>query len=86
MKVAVYDTYVLRKDGEKMHFDILVPDGTEAEQAHTFGHAYLEEKGQGGQPLTAKECRFCHKEEAKPEVAKAIREKGYYIVEMEGCN
>jgi hypothetical protein len=26
MKVSVYDTYVTRKDGKVMHFDILVPD------------------------------------------------------------
>ncbi|HCM77184.1 MAG TPA: DUF2024 domain-containing protein, partial [Cytophagales bacterium] len=25
MKVAVWDTYVMREDGHPMHFDILVP-------------------------------------------------------------
>jgi len=28
MKVVVWDTYVTRKDGRIMHFDVIVKDGT----------------------------------------------------------
>jgi hypothetical protein len=86
MKVAVWDTYVTKKDGSIMHFDIIAPDALKDETIiHIFGKDYLQSKGEEGQPLTAKECRFCHIEEAAVEMEIAINEKGYFIVEMENC-
>lgn len=85
MKVAVYDTYVPKKDGQTMHFDVIVPDGTSPEAAIGFGQAYLKTVGQEGQPCSPKECQFCHTEEAGPEVEQSIRNQGYFILEMEGC-
>lgn len=86
MKVAVWDTYVTRRDGGVMHFDIIAPQEiSDNNVIHDFGRDYLATKGQAGQPLTAKECQFCHVEAIRPEWAQAIREKGYFIVEMEGC-
>jgi hypothetical protein len=85
MKIAVYDTYVTRNDGEIMHFDILVPDGTTHEKALDFGRRYLAEKKQSGQALSAKECTFCHLEEAPADIEQSVQAKGYDIVEMEGC-
>jgi Domain of unknown function (DUF2024) len=76
MKVSVYDTYVKKKDGTVMHFDILVPDNEKD---------YLATKGQAGQPLTSKECRFCHIEQADKDMEQAIASKGYFIIEMQGC-
>ena len=87
MKVAVYDTYVIKKDGSVMHFDIIVPvENKDVKGIHNFGHKYLSDKKQEGQPLTAKECRFCHVEEVRPAWEEAIEQNGYYIYEMEGCN
>ncbi len=38
MKVAVWDTYVSRKDGLTMHFDILVPSAlTDEAKIFNFG-------------------------------------------------
>lgn len=86
MEVAVYDTYVPKKDGSIMHFDILVPDETTSKQlVYQFGHQYLATKGQQGQPLTAKECQFCHIEEPSQEIVDVISAQGYYIIEMQGC-
>ncbi len=85
MKVAVFDTYVTKKDGGVMHFDVLVPKETPPDQVLRFGREYLERVGQKGQPLTAKECQFCHIEEASRAVEQAIQKSGYYILEMEGC-
>ena len=85
MKVAVYDTYVTKKNGGTMHFDILVSEEMSSEQALQFGKEYLQKVGQEGQPLSAKECEFCHIEQAKPAVEQSIRERGFHIVEMEGC-
>jgi hypothetical protein len=87
MKIAVYDTYVKKKDGAVMHFDILVPDTfKDTAKIHAFGHEYLATKGQEGQSLTAKECRFCHIEQADAEIEQSVKAKGYFIIEMQGCN
>jgi hypothetical protein len=87
MKVSVYDTYVTKKDGSIMHFDILVPEELKDElTVHRFGQEYLKSKGQEGQPLTSKECRFCHVEKATEKIHADIAEKGYSIIEIEGFN
>jgi flagellar biosynthesis chaperone FliJ len=86
LKVSVYDTYVPKKQGGVMHFDILVDSNEkDLEKIYEYGKAYLHLKGQEGQPLTSKECRFCHVENAKGPIEDSIRAKGYYIIEMEGC-
>ncbi len=86
MQVAVWDTYVTKKDGAVMHFDIIVPDHiTDEKTIHTFGKEYLLSKNQGNQPLTAKECSFCHIEKATDEMALSIQQRGYYIIEMQNC-
>ncbi|HZI34046.1 MAG TPA: DUF2024 family protein [Candidatus Binatia bacterium] len=41
--------------------------------------------GQEGQPLAANECQFCHVESAKTAVLQEIKDRGYFIKEMEGC-
>ncbi|GJM35209.1 MAG: hypothetical protein DHS20C18_42100 [Saprospiraceae bacterium] len=83
MKVAVFDTYVKKSDGNTAHFDILVP---EAKYTHdeviAFGRQYLESINEENSTLTAKECRFCHLESPGPEVMQSIEEKGYFILEM----
>ncbi len=86
MKVAVWDTYVRKKDGTVMHFDIIVPDNvTDAQLVFSYGIAYLAAKGQEGQPLSTKECSFCHVQEVRPQWELAIKQNGYYIYEMENC-
>lgn len=86
MKVAVWDTYVTRKDGKEMHFDILAPDTiTDLETIYSYGKDYLKTKEQQESALSSKECSFCHIEQATPAMIEAITAKGYYIIEMEGC-
>lgn len=86
MEVAVWDTYVTKKDGTVMHFDILVPfDVLDESIVYNYGKEYLKRKGQEGQPLTAKECSFCHIESVKPQWESEIKENGFYIIEMENC-
>jgi hypothetical protein len=87
MKVAVWDTYVTKKDGSVMHFDILAPSTVkDTTVIYNFGREYLTTKGQEEQPLTSKECKFCHVESVRPEWETTINNKGYYIIEMENCN
>jgi Domain of unknown function (DUF2024). len=87
MKVAVWDTYVTKKDNTVMHFDIIAPEEIKDPAIiHQFGKKYLKEKGQEGQPLTANECKFCHVETPKPLWENSIRENGFFIYEMDNCN
>ena len=87
IKVNIWDTYVTKKDGTVMHFDIVAPKNImDSNKIHEYGRAYLKTKEQEGQPLTSKECRLCHMESLRPEWENEISERGYFIIEMEGCN
>ena len=86
MRVAVWDTYVHRKDERVMHFDILVPSVLKnEEEIFAFGKEYLKTKSFSTDNLSAKECRFCHMESAPDPVVEEINRKGYSIIEMENC-
>ena len=85
MQCAVYDTYVKKKEGGLMHFDVIVPKDTHPDAVLVFGSQYLKSKGQTGKELTTQECSFCHIEQATREVEEAIQNKGFYILEMQGC-
>ncbi len=86
MKVAVWDTYVTKKDGSVMHFDIIAPEEIkDTTIIYGYGTEYLISKRQEGQPLTSKQCRFCHIETVRPDWEAEIKQKGYFIIEMENC-
>ena len=85
MECAVYDTYIRKKDGKTMHFDVVVEASTPQERAIEYGRQYLSIAGQTGQQMTQEECQFCHIQEAPPFVEKAIEQNGYWIQKMEGC-
>ncbi|MCA6422286.1 MAG: DUF2024 family protein [Chitinophagaceae bacterium] len=86
MKVAVWDTYVMKKDGSRMHFDIIVPEENKnIDIIQSYGRDYLKNKGQVGQSLTSKHCTFCHIETIQTEWESEILKKGYIIIEMENC-
>ncbi len=85
MECAVYDTYVTKKDGRIMHFDVIVEANTPHEKAIEYGKEFLQKVEQGGQKMTQEECQFCHIQEAPPMVEKSITDGGYYIQKMEGC-
>lgn len=87
MSIAVWDTYVQRQDGRKMHFDILVSaTETDAGNVFAYGNDYLKQKGIEGTLLSSEECRFCHIEQGTEEQVAAIQSLGYAIIEMEHCN
>ncbi|MEP0265790.1 DUF2024 family protein [Dokdonia sp.] len=87
MKVNVWDTYVLKKNGTLMHFDILVPmETSEEETVFQYGDDYLNTKEVHIQSLSASECRLCHMETAPSQVIASIQEKGYHIIEIQNCN
>ena len=56
-KVTVWDTYVTKKDGNVMHFDIIAPvEIIDTEIIYNYGKEYLKTKKQEGQPLSAAQC------------------------------
>jgi hypothetical protein len=85
MECDVFDTYVTRSDGRLMHFDVIAPTGVSQAEALAFGQAYLKSVNVMDSVVTAERCRFCHVEQATPEMARAIAAQGYYILPMEGC-
>lgn len=85
MKAAVFDTYVTKKDGSVMHFDIITKEGEVFDRVVDYGKEYLKSKNQEGQELSAQECEFCHIEEATADIELSITNKGYFILEMQGC-
>ena len=85
MQCAVYDTYVKKKDGSVMHFDVVVEAKTPHEKAIEYGKKYLESVGEGEQLMTQEECQFGHIQQAPPRIESDIQSSGYYIQKMEGC-
>ena len=85
MECAVYDTYVTKKDGKTMHFDVIVEATAPHEKAIEYGKEFLNAVGEGTQKMTQEECQFCHIQQAPSGVASDIKEKGYFIQKMEGC-
>lgn len=86
LRVAVWDTWVRKPNGERMHFDIIVPaDRSEEEFVIRCGHEYLGSKGITGIDLRTQSCSFCHVETVRPEWERQLRKKGYAIHEMQGC-
>jgi hypothetical protein len=86
MQVAVWDTYVTKKDGSIMHFDIIAPfEIKDTRIIYDYGKSYLKTIGQEGQALTATECRFCHSETVQPSWEAEINKNGFFIIEMQNC-
>ncbi|HMR57869.1 MAG TPA: DUF2024 family protein [Cyclobacteriaceae bacterium] len=86
MKVAVWDTYVKKKDGTIMNFDILVPEEeTNTEVIYGYGKEYLKTKSLPDYPLTSNHCTLCHFETPTDAVKESIHQKGYFIVEIKNC-
>lgn len=87
MKISVWDTYVSRKDGLVMHFDILVPsENVDASKVFGYGNLYLESKPFKVGNISTNECKYCHIEQASQEVIDEISKNGFSIIEMDNCN
>lgn len=91
MKVAVWDTLVLREDNKVMHFDIFVPESVIDEKIIlNYGKTYIKTKPFKTKELTLDECTFCHVEEINPtireQIFNSVKLNGYAIVELENCD
>ena len=87
MKIAVFDTHVIRPDSRVMHFDILVQETDKVlEKVLQFGRKYLAARGLPADSLQSKECRFCHVESATEPIEEAVLQDGFAIIEIANCN
>lgn len=69
-----------------MYFDILASEHiSDSAVVLNYGEGYLQTKGQDGQPLTSKECRFFHIESVRSVWEETIKRQGYFIIEMKNC-
>lgn len=86
MKIDVYDTYAKDRNGQLVHFDVFVKEGTDDKKAYQYALEYLGSIGnKGDYTLEQSRCNFCHTETANTEVKKIIEKNSYYILEIEGC-
>lgn len=84
LKVAVWDTYVMKSNGHIMHFDIIVPENfRDQNEIYKYGEDFVKAKGQEQAAIDATRCQFCHIEEVSADISEAIANNGFYIQEME---
>ena len=84
MDVAVWDTYVKKRDSSVLHFDIIVPEIMKNQQTiFGYGKAFIHSKGEGKGTLKTEQCKLCHIEATTPEIEQAIGQQGYYILELD---
>ncbi|MBL7828854.1 MAG: DUF2024 family protein [Saprospiraceae bacterium] len=83
-EVAVWDTYVKKKDGSVLHFDIIVPvDQQDTAKICHFGKEYLMSKNEPEGIIEAEACQFCHIESPGEDILSDIERQGFNILEME---
>lgn len=84
MKVHVWDSYVRRENGNVIHFDIIVPESTtDNNLIYKYGKLFMNSKGEINPSIDAEECQYCHVETPSKEIVDSIKQKGYFILEME---
>lgn len=85
MKLDVFDTYITQANGEQMHFDVLLSQGSTRQQAETYAIQWLESIKIQTDNIHLDRCNFCHSEAANPEIERIISRDGYAILQLEGC-
>jgi hypothetical protein len=85
MKIDVFDTYVLFADGQRMHFDILLPTGSAQNLANRYALQWLRSIAIEPEAVSQEQCRYCHSGNATPEQQSSIYAQGFAVIQMEGC-
>jgi len=85
MKIDVYDTYAKDDIGNKIHFDVLVESSTTKDQAYQYALEFIKSIGKENISLDQNRCNFCHSELSDPRTEEDVKQKGYSILQMEGC-
>ena len=85
MRTAVYDTYYTSPSGKLLHFDVLVEHGVSQDDALQHARSWLNSIGETGDRLQQEKCNYCHSENAPEAIREEIENRGFYILQMEGC-
>ena len=85
MKIDVFDTHVTLSDGQRMHFDILLPTGSAEDLANHYALQWLRSIAIEPEAVSQEQCRYCHSESATPEQQSSINIQGFAVIQMEGC-
>lgn len=85
MKIDVFDTHVTLADGQRMHFDILLPTGSAEDLANHYALQWLRSIAIEPEAVSQEQCRYCHSESATPEQQSSINTQGFAVIQMEGC-
>ena len=85
MKIDVFDTHVTLSDGQRMHFDILLPTGSAEDLANHYVLQWLRSIAIEPEAVSQEQCRYCHSESATPEQQSSINTQGFAVIQMEGC-
>ena len=85
MKIDVFDTHVLLADGQRMHFDILLPTGSAQNLANRYALQWLRSIAIEPEAVSQEQCRYCHSGNATPEQQSSIHAQGFAVIQMEGC-
>ena len=86
MKVAIWDIHAIKKDGGIIHFEIIVPnDIKNVALVYEYYRGFFKTKKLRIKLSSVEYC-IHHREVAASEIISVIKEKGYYIIEKEGCN
>lgn len=84
MNIDVYDTYVHTSEGDLLHFDFLLPSG-KGGMATQHAKEWLQSIGGHPEEVSLDKCSYCHTETATLEMVRQIHERGYFIIQIEGC-
>ena len=86
MNITIWDTYVSRKDGKEMHFNIFTPKNLQnLEKIIDFGLEYLKSKPFETSGLISNQCNQCSFENINV-ITDAITQRGYSIKEIKNCS
>lgn len=85
MKIDVFDTYVTQSNGERMHFDVFIPKGSEKESATIFAMQWLKSIGLEVETIRLESCEYCHSAQVSAEVEQTISDQDFAFLQMEGC-
>jgi len=87
MKITVWDIHAIKKDGGVVHFEIIVPaDVKSITTIFRYCTKFFITKGMGKEPMSSVEYKIHQREAAPTKIMSVIKEKGYCIIEKEGCD
>ena len=86
MKVAIWDIHAVKKNGGIIHFEIIVlADVKNFAVIYNYYREFFKSR-KIRINLSSVEYSIHRREVAAKEIISVIKEKGYYIIEKEGCN